>query len=289
MKKTLVISLLGILTVFAPSAYVMKDSNGKAGYTGAPGELTCSGGGSCHNGGSSATKGVTLSAIPSFTADQYMADSTYVINIQVAAAGFNWYGFGCEILDSLFANAGTMQLPGSGVKLLNSGAGRRNATHTTPKNGTGGTSFSFQWTAPSSGRVNFYFCCNSVNHNGSTTGDLPIPGFAALYPAPLPPVDTTVNTVGLNNSAINALTRFHVFPNPVSEFVNVSYSLKQDAEVTIDLLSIEGVKVCEVYSANQGPGTYSQIVKIPDLSAAVYFLRINMNGEKVSQKLITVR
>jgi len=288
MKKPIIVALSLAFTLIATSAFVTKNSSGIAGYTGSPGELSCSGGGACHGGGSSAAQGVTITATPSFTADQYMADSTYLINIQVAATGFNRYGFGCEILDSLNVNAGTMQLQGSGVKLINSGNGRRNATHTTPRVGTGGTTFTFKWVAPSEGRVNFYTVCNAVNGNGTTSGDLPISGYLAVYPAPLPPQDTISDTVGIYENLQGYLSGFKVFPNPIRDYANVSYHLKETAHISVDLITLNGTVIKELYSAEQNPGSYDQFVKMPDLVSGAYFVRISINDKKVSQKLVTV-
>ncbi|MDI1355452.1 MAG: T9SS type A sorting domain-containing protein [bacterium] len=290
MKKTITISLLILVSIFGPSASLIKDNNGKAGYTGSPGEITCSGGGSCHGGGTSTAKGVTITATPSFTTNQYMADSLYVISVQASAAGFNWYGFDCEILDSLSINSGTMQGAGAGVKFLTSGGNRRNATHTTPKNGTGGTTFNFQWKAPSSGAVNFYVYCNAVNHNGSTSGDLPMPGTLQLYPVPMPPQDTTViDTTDIRELSTNLVAKFNVYPNPLNDYATFSYDLKETEIITIDLLNIEGSKLAELFSAKQRPGSYSQFLKVPEVPAGVYFIRISAKGEKVSQKMVTIR
>ena len=137
MKKTLLSFSLILIAILGSSAFIKKSSSGIAGYTGSPGEGTCA---NCHNGGSSASSGITITAVPAFSVNinsetEYQPDTTYQITIETAASGFSKYGFGCEILTPSVTNSGTMSAPGAGVKFLNSGA-KRNAVHTTAKNGT---------------------------------------------------------------------------------------------------------------------------------------------------------
>jgi hypothetical protein len=284
MKKTVTLLSLSIIVLLSTSAYIIKSSNGIAGQTGAPGENNCGAGG-CHSGGTSASKGVTVSATPSFTNDQYMADSTYLITVQVAATGFSRFGFGCEILDSLNVNAGTMQNAGAGVKFLNAGP-RLNAVHTGPKFGTNGTTFTFKWVAPPEGRVNFYVCANAVNLNNNTSGDLPMPFYMFVYPAPIPE-DTVViiDNISTHKMLVNDVV---AYPNPMKEFGNLSYTLLKNAKVEIQLINLQGVLVKEVLNEKQATGNYSRIINVKDISSGIYFLKFSADGEKVSQKLITI-
>jgi hypothetical protein len=288
MKKHLVIIVLSLLVLVGASAFITKSSNGFIpGYTGAPGELTCSGGGGCHKGGASANKAVTISATPSFSLDQYMPDSTYLISIQVAASGFSHFGFGCEILDSVNGNAGLMQNQGFGVHFSPAFNGRTNALHTTPKAGTNSATFFFEWVAPHEGKATIYACGNAVNLNGNTSGDLPIPVSLELTPVPVP-VDTTVHDVGLKETDNSGIARITVYPNPANGFSNISYNLKEAKCITVELIDMNGNSVKELYSRKQSPGRHSQILNFQDVTAGVYFIRLSVDQQKVSQKLITV-
>jgi len=282
MKKFTFLVFLTTATLISTSAFIFKSSTGIVGQTGSPGETTCT---ACHGGGSSDSTSVTITAVPAFNNGQYKADSLYQITVTVAAKGFSRFGFGCEILDSLNANAGTMQSPASGVQLLNAGP-RRNATHTTPKLGNNAANFSFQWKAPTSGRVNFYICGNAVNFNGNTTGDLPIPTSMFIYPAPGEPQDTTsTNSI---SKYTNSLSEISIYPNPVSDFCTLNYSLNKQALVTIEIMNIQGGLVKTLLVEKQNAGSHNQIVDLRTLSSGVYFLKGSIEGEKVSQKLITV-
>jgi hypothetical protein len=286
MKKTVTLVLSAIVILFVTSSYKVRNSTGIAGKTGSPGESTCS---ECHSGGSSASTGVTLSASPEFTLDQYVAGTTYTVSVTIGATGFSRFGFGCEILDSLSANAGTMQaITGTGVKLLNAGL-RRNATHSTPKSGTDAATFKFRWIAPTIDTATFYVCGNAVNFNGNTGGDLPIPHSFVLtrMPEPVDTSSTDTNTTFIRELQIGN-ARLHIYPNPASMLTTVTYEIKDQTSVSLELLDISGKLVRTLSNEKQAAGGHSIFVSLQGVSPGVYFIRLNGDNRKISQKLITV-
>lgn len=283
MKRTLTYLVLPVLALAVSSAMLMKDSSGKAGFTGSPGESTCGAGG-CHGGGSSAASGVTVSATPSFSNNEYIPGTTYNVTLTVGATGFTRFGFGCEILNSANANSGTMQTAGTGVKFVNAGNGRRNATHTTPKSGSNNQGvFTFQWVAPAAGDGDavFYYCGNAVNFTGSTSGDLPIPGTYTVTEG-VPTVTTGVNT------NVATISKVSVFPNPASDNLTISYSLQQAQSVGIELYDLNGKQVKAFTAENTTPGSYEKTIGVKDLERGVYFVRLTSNGKKATQKMVVV-
>lgn len=288
MKKTFTLFTIGTLLLIGASAFVSdtKNSTGMAGYTGAPGEQTCS---ACHSGGSAATKSISISSNPNFTGGKYLPDSIYDITINVSATGFNNFGFGCEILNSSNANIGTMQNAGSGVKFLNAGA-RQNAVHSAIKAGTGSATFTFEWKAPAAGAgdATFYACGNAVNANGNTNGDLPVPGSALLTLN-----EGTVAVVQPTFTAIQEVTdkfisNVVVSPNPSSGFSQISYNLKNESLTEIELYDINGKKIKQLAKENEQAGYKSHIINLSSVQAGVYFVRVNSNGNQVSQKLVSI-
>jgi hypothetical protein len=85
MKKHLLILIISVLIFTGTSAFVWVSSSGIAGQTGAPGEGTCSG---CHSGGGGVTT-VSISAVPAFTNNEYVAGQTYTLSIIVTIANFS--------------------------------------------------------------------------------------------------------------------------------------------------------------------------------------------------------
>lgn len=283
MKKTITSISLVLITFISTSAFIIKNSSGIANQTGSPGETSCS---SCHGGGTAAASGITITAAPSFTNDEYVPGTTYTITVAANATGFTHYGFGCEILDGSNANAGTMQAAGTGVKFL-TGGGKKNAVHTAPKTGSI-ASFVFQWVAPveGSGDATIYAAANAVNANGSTNGDFPIPPVTMPLTEAAPTV--TVDTGIHGNGAILA-SEVSVYPNPSSGFTNISYLLKQSNIIVVELVDITGKTVKELINEKQDPGYHSQILSLQGVIAGIYFVKTSVNNQQVSQKLITIQ
>jgi hypothetical protein len=289
MKKTLTTLSLAFITIIGTSAFILKTSTGVQGYSGSPGEGTCSGNGSCHGGGSAVTSTINITSVPAFAQNinsefEYMPDTLYQITLQFNAAGFTRYGFAAEILNPSGVNSGTLQNQGSGVKFLNAGS-RKTATHTTPKTGNSTGTFTFKWKAPSNGEnATIYTIGNAVNGNGNTTGDFVIPPtFLDLVPAP-PPV-----TTGIKSVTPFILSHVTFFPNPADEFSTISYDLKGSKLVTIDLIDMKGALVKQLFKEEEVEGNYSQILDLSDITPGVYFVKISANKEKVSQKIITIQ
>ena len=143
-RTTFYISLLlfSFIILFAGSA-VEANSGGKYNSSN-----SCS----CH-GGSSGSITPTHSGFPT----DYTPNQNYLVTIGMAQSASN-AGF------SFTVDLGTLSNPGPNTKV--SGL---SATHTND----GGTSWSFEWTAPSSGsgQVSLQVAVNKVNNNGQTSGD----------------------------------------------------------------------------------------------------------------------
>ena len=108
--------------------------------------------GGCHGGQSS-------SVTPTYTGfpNEYTPSQTYLVTIGMAQSASH-AGF------SFTVDQGTLSNPGPNTKV--SGL---SATHTND----GGTSWSFEWTAPSagSGQISLQVAVNKVNNNGAGSGD----------------------------------------------------------------------------------------------------------------------
>lgn len=284
MKKIYIIGILGLMAVALSSAYIFKDQNGRANATGSPGEVTC---GNCHSGGSSASSGVSVTAVPSFSNNTYYPDSVYNVSITVNAAGFNKFGFGCEVLTDANANSGLLSNPGTGVKII--ATTRKNVTHSTPKTGVNNTAvFNFKWTAPSAGAgtANFYVCGNAVNGNNAFSGDLPIPHHYTVAEA-APPVDTT-NTSSVRELSNAPVSFLHVFPNPANGLVQIDYVLTGNAKVLITVTNMNGQILKSVSQDQQFTGSNSYVLNTKELPKGIYFVKLTTNGIPAGSKLLTL-
>lgn len=282
MKKPITFLSLVTILILVTSAVVQKQSTGIAGYTGSPGEAYCT---DCHGGGSSASSGITITAVPSFINDEYVPSTTYTITVSAQADGFSKYGFACEILDDNNSSVGTMQtIAGAGVKFLNAGNGRRNAVHSTAKSAAT-ANFSFRWVAPDegSGNVTFYASANAVNGNGQTTGDFPItPVSMSIFEGAPPLID------GINENSI-FVSQVSVYPNPITGFATLSYSLQKSGEVAIELIEMNGKLVKQLFKEKQQPDEHSKILDLQTIPAGIYFIKVSFNNQKIAQKMVVVK
>jgi hypothetical protein len=168
-------------------------SGSNPGYTGSPNEFsgrTCSAGGSCHSGGATAQTGWVTSTVP---ACGYTPGQTYSVTVFVTSPGRTKFGFSAspQIANATLAGtliAGTgMQLNGSGKYITHTSAG-------TTQTGTNSRTWTFQWTAPTTGTgtVTFYAAMNATNSGNNSSGDIIYSSNLVLNEAPA--------TLSINNS-----------------------------------------------------------------------------------------
>ena len=101
-------------------------------------------------------------------------------------------------------------------------------------------------------------------------------------------VPVTATEVGEMNADISTV---NVFPQPASTEAFVSFHLKQNAEVTVGIYNEMGQKVMQDPLANssQSSGDHSFEIPVRALSAGIYFVRLESNDQRVTQKLVVVK
>jgi hypothetical protein len=77
-----------------------------------------------------------------------------------------------------------------------------------------------------------------------------------------------------------------IYPNPVESHLNLEYELKQDAKVSFDLYSIEGLPVKRIKTQNRTAGTYYETLDCSSLRPNNYVLRITANSLYVNEIVI---
>lgn len=77
-----------------------------------------------------------------------------------------------------------------------------------------------------------------------------------------------------------------LYPNPVETMLNLKYELKQDAKVSFELYSIEGMPVKKIKAQSKSAGTYYETIDFSRLQAKSYVLRITANELIVNQIVI---
>lgn len=276
MKKTF-FTILAFSGFMVMAGLSVLNSGGKTNSTGSPGEGKC---GDCHSGGGGQTAVTISSNIPS---NQYVPGQTYNITVTVSNSNFSNFGFAAEVLHaSTNDNSGTIANPGTGVQVQNSMGGRKTATHTSPKSGTGTADFTFEWTAPSTpDTVKIYAIGNAVNLNGGTSGDSPAQSATVIALTPQIPSST--------NTAQNQ-TKLQVFPNPTTDLLHIQLPFTNQY-ATIQLLDLQGKSIATLFNQALESNQNVLTLSIPDhLPNGNYILYIsNAQSQAFSQKVIIQR
>lgn len=246
----------------------LTNNNGKAGFTGSPGEQTCT---SCHSGTINSGSGNVMIAT-NIPPAGYTAGQTYQIDVTVTDGTSNLFGFGFEaLLASNNTNAGSFTITNSASTQIKtasvSGNMRNNVVHTlNGGTGSGQKVFTFNWTAPAtgSGEVNFYAVGNAANGNNGTSGD-------KIYSA-------TSSFIEFNSSSIDAenhqIQDINVFPNPSSDLINVSLQVMKETDVVLALTDLSGKTIATTTLQNVS-GKMNQTLSFPsNISKGLYLLTI---------------
>ena len=81
-------------------------------------------------------------------------------------------------------------------------------------------------------------------------------------------------------------TDLTVFPNPFNDKTNVSFYLNSSQNVTVDVYDAMGKKVSTIDSGLLTEGPQTLELDASELTKGVYFIRMNVNNELISNKII---
>ncbi len=106
-------------------------------------------------------------------------------------------------------------------------------------------------------------------------------GFYYIGAIEMTKADTTLSN---KSFGINGLV--NIYPNPSSEFVNISLSLNEAARVQINLYDITGKKVKTILNEDKSVGNFVQTWNRSNVASGLYILEIDANGRKHNSKLL---
>lgn len=248
------------------------------GHTGAPGEATCATAG-CHSGSliqNSST--ISLSGI-----NGAPAPSTLYNLILSAGSNSNRYGFSITAVDEAGNAVGDFSLSNPNLTSLQTGAnGRQYVGHL---NATSNPGFTFRWTSPATlvDPIYFYVASNPSNDDGSTTGDNIYLRTFRLTSSGLAPFDI----VGIQN--IDALTdkSIMVFPNPISDRLNLSFNIANSSDVKADIYNLNGQLVKPLIEENLSFGSHDRSFNVAgELSTGIYLVKMTIDGADYFKKIV---
>lgn len=239
----LIVPILGFL-------FISSSGGMSGGLSGSPGDSgnTCS---QCHNGGNFNAVANISSNIP---ASGYVAGNVYSVTLSVVSSSSK-HGFQLTAENQSGSKMGTFSA-GTGSQTVNSS---KAVTHTSA--GTSQTSWTFNWTAPSTANssVVFYAAVNATNSNFNSTGDQ---------------VVTTQRVFeALSNENILS-NKYKLYPNPTVDIININ-GLDNAINTQISILNYFGqtLKVIDL-KANQSS------IEVSDLEPGMYFLLFKNESQK---------
>jgi hypothetical protein len=281
MSRSLTIIFSSLIVGIALSSSIM-DDNGRAGYTGSPGEVTCNTT-NCHNSFLLNSGNGSVSASCTMVNWNYEPLTTYSISIKVAKPTVNLFGFAAEILSSSNVNAGTIIVTDNVHTQIKTrtvtGVSRRNIVHKL----NGGASadsavFTFNWTAPDTiaGDIIMYFAGNAANANGNVSGDYIYTNTQLISPATVNKTDELITT-----------DPFSVYPNPAKENISLHYSLPKNEMVEVKLYSLSGSLCYSLLKTYKSSGKIDDLIDIPaECLPGLYLLSLESPSGRISRKLM---
>jgi hypothetical protein len=254
------------------------DTGAPAGVTNSPHDAKSCDQNMCHN------TNPLQSAKPWITSNipvaGYTHDSVYTITAKAITVGDTSFGFEISPQTTAGAPLGTLIVTNSTTtKIVTSGT-LQYMTHTINSyRGTDSATWTFQWKAPAlgTGSVTFYGCFNCGNGNVHPTESF-------VYPATLTVAETPTDGIATIMSDDNS---FSVFPNPVSRQINITYNVKEAANLEINIYGMDGKKIANLFNCMVSGETHPQGIALPSsISPGIYLMQFITNGQSAVQRII---
>ena len=139
---------------------------------------------------------------------------------------------------------------------------------------------------PNTGWWYDYITGDSINVTGATYNMTLAPGEYHIYTTER--LLTGVQLVSLNE--IKNPDQFHLnaYPNPVRGFVSIAYYLPRSSKVQVELFDLTGQKINLLINEFQMEGDQHLNLNTNELPAGNYFIRLNVNGQVSTKKLVVL-
>lgn len=279
MKKKIALGIIVIVSVGLLS-FVVISKNGKAGYTGSPGENSCN---QCHNSFALNSGNGSIYITTNIPNDLYVPDSVYEISVTVAKPGVNLFGFGLEVLDSDQSNSGLLIVTNSlRTHLLNAANGRKNMTHKLNGGAFADSAvFTFNWRAPSTnvGPVTFYYTGVCADSSNSNSGDYVYKGLHTI---------NSTSTVGIDE-ANHIFSSLSIQPFPNGRLIDVLFHLKVKMDVNISLYALDGKLIQTQNYLQEDAGEKAFVIYMNDMNQGVYIIKVMVGNQMITKKFLWIQ
>jgi photosystem II stability/assembly factor-like uncharacterized protein len=86
------------------------------------------------------------------------------------------------------------------------------------------------------------------------------------------------------NFTLSEFTLDQNFPNPFNSSTTISYKLSEPAFISIEIFNVLGIKIKTLIEEYKQSGTFTVVWNANVESSGVYYLQMNVNGERLSTK-----
>lgn len=218
------------------------------------------------------TEGMSLDTLLSPTFE-YVPGATYNMNFQLASTTGR-YGFQISALTGAAAQAGSFTVSDATHTSIQTVQGRQYLGH---KNAGTFKNWEFQWTAPASGDVTFYYAYNNADGDNEVTNDVIHKGSVTI---------SAKTSVGIKDISTK-VSDLNIFPNPVSKAFGLSFNLKNNDVVEAELYTLTGELASTLINNEQmGAGSYHRNFDINNLAEGIYTLKLTVGGISTSKKIV---
>lgn len=88
---------------------------------------------------------------------------------------------------------------------------------------------------------------------------------------------------------VMSVLELSLFPNPVNDVLNIKYNLKEESELEISLLDLNGRVVKREEKINVKPGKYEKKMDVSLLSPGSYLVSLKLNENTINQNIIITK
>jgi|WetSurMetagenome_2_1015567.scaffolds.fasta_scaffold32033_2 hypothetical protein len=225
---------------------------------------------SCH--GPSPTPSVIVSFL---NADSVGKGQTKTVTVKIQGGSAISGGFNVAVLNGVLNIGGD-----AGVQKIGS-----ELTHVSPKSFSGGSvSWTFNYTAPNTvGWDTLYACGNSVNLNGSSSGDTW--NFLIRFPVRI----FNSSSIRTTNEVVKEYSLTQNYPNPFNPTTNIKFSILKDGFASLKVYDISGKEVTTLVNKNMKSGTYVVDYNASELSSGVYIYKLITNDFTSTKKMTLIK
>lgn len=94
------------------------------------------------------------------------------------------------------------------------------------------------------------------------------------------------NTSGDKTQNDRILTNVKVYPNPITEYLNMSYTVSRDATVTIRIMDVLGNQITTLFSERQDAGAHTREFSLASkITSGFYFIRVSAGNEIITKRI----